>query len=437
MHPILENAKRTVDQAELYWNQSHSIAVRYENYRLRQVTENDVSESSLRVIKDGRIGSAYAIFPDQDGFLENAVMGAQYGDPVAYSFAGKADYPALANYDEATAQLRSSDLIGLCETIKSKLQKQLPDVALGIGANCERSELSIQTTCGATAEAKSTGAGYYFGAPFKGAGIGVFKFESAITSPIVNEALLDEFVTWYNWGNQTSTPSTGRLPVILTPQAAFLMMMPLLAGVSGEAAWKKTSPLTHRLEEQILSDKLTIHENPLLAGSTDARAFDDEGVPCVKRSIVEKGVLKEFLYDLRIGAAMEHPSTGNGFKRTMFGSGNETAINPWFACPTIAPGDTPWHDLVKGVKEGLLITNGMGFHSGNYPQGQFAVQAVGFHIINGAVVGRLDKTMISGNIYQDCKNVAAVSSEVGSCSGFLPLGTSPYILLDSLQVTGN
>ena len=436
MHPLLENAKRTVDQAELYWNQSHSIAVRYENYRLQQVTENDVSEASLRVIKDGKIGSAYAVFPDQEGFLDHAVSGAQYGDPIAYSFAGEADYPKLDNYNETTAQLQSADLIEVCETIKSKLQKQLPDVALRIGANFEKSELAIQTTCGAKAEAKSTGVGYYFGAPFKGAGIGVFKFESGITPPVVNDALLDEFVTWYNWGNQSSTPSTGRLPVILAPEAAFLMMMPLLAGVSGEAAWKKTSPLSQRLGEQVLSEKLTIHENPLLAGSTDARAFDDEGVPCAKRPIVEKGILKEFLYDQRVGAAMEHPSTGNGFKRTMFGSGNETPINPWFACPTIDPGDTSWRDLVKGIKEGLLITNGMGFHSGNYPQGQFAVQAVGFHIVNGAVVGRLDKTMISGNIYQDCLNVAAVSSEVGSCSGFLPLGTSPYILLDSLQVAG-
>jgi len=436
MHPLLENAKRTVDQAELYWNQSHSIAVRYENYRLQQVTENDVSEASLRVIKDGKIGSAYAVFPDQEGFLDHAVSGAQYGDPIAYSFAGEADYPKLDNYNETTAQLQSADLIEVCETIKSKLQKQLPDVALRIGANFEKSELAIQTTCGAKAEAKSTGVGYYFGAPFKGAGIGVFKFESGITPPVVNDALLDEFVTWYNWGNQSSTPSTGRLPVILAPEAAFLMMMPLLAGVSGEAAWKKTSPLSQRLGEQVLSEKLTIHENPLLVGSTDARAFDDEGVPCAKRPIVEKGILKEFLYDQRVGAAMEQPSTGNGFKRTMFGSGNETPINPWFACPTIDPGDTSWRDLVKGIKEGLLITNGMGFHSGNYPQGQFAVQAVGFHIVNGAVVGRLDKTMISGNIYQDCLNVAAVSSEVGSCSGFLPLGTSPYILLDSLQVAG-
>lgn len=436
MHPLIENAGYTVDQAELYWNRAHSIAVRYENYQLQQVTENDVSEASLRVIKEGKIGSAYAVFPDQGGFLDNAISGAGYGDPVAYSFAGSADYPTLDNYHQTTAQLRSADLIELCETIKSRLHKQLPNVALGIGANCKLSELTIQTSNGAHANAKATNVGYYFGAPFQGAGIGVFKFKSSIAPPTVSDQLLDEFVTWYNWGNRTSTPSTGRLPVILTPQAAFLMMMPLLAGVSGEAVWKKTSPLAHRLGEKILSEKLTIHDHPLLADSVDARAFDDEGVPCVNRVIVENGILKDFLFDQRVGAAMDRPSTGNGFKRTLFGSGNETAINPWFGCPTIEPGDTSWRDLVAGIKEGLLITGGMGFHSGNYPQGQFAVQAVGFHILNGSIVGRLDKTMISGDIYQDCQQIPAVSSETGPCSGFLALGEAPYILIDSLQVAG-
>jgi len=436
MHPTIENAKRTVDQAELYWNRSHSIAVRYENYRLQQVTENDVSETSLRVIKDGKIGSAYAVFPDQEGFLDNAITGAEYGDPAQLSFAGSADYPDLPSYDEDTAQLQSAELIEVCETIKSKLQKQLPDVALGIGADRAKTELTIQTSNGADAKAKSTEAGYYFGAPFQGAGTGVYKFQSSIAPPLVSDRLLDEFVEWYRWGNHTSTPSTGRLPVILVPQAAFLMMMPLLAGVSGDAVWKKTSPLTSRVGEQILSEKLTIHDNPLLAGNTDARTFDDEGVPCGKHVIVEDGVLKDFLFDQRMGAAMDRQSTGNGFKRTMFGSGNETAINPWFCCPTIEPGDTSWRDLVKGIKEGLLITGGMGFHSGNYPQGQFAVQAVGFHIVNGSVVGRLDKTMISGNIYKDCQKIGAISSETGPCGGFLPLGEAPYILIDSLQVAG-
>jgi len=436
MHPILERARSAVDQAELYWNREHSITVHYENYRLQQVTENDVSETSLRVIKDGKIGTAYAVFPDQPGYLDNAVAGAQYGDPVQFSFAEAADVPQLENRDEKTAALTSADLVDACETIKAKVGKHLPDVALGIGASCSERQLIVQTTRGVDAVERATAFEYYVGAPFQGAGIGIYRSNSGTSPREIDAALLDEFVEWYSWGARTSTPSTGRLPVILAPQASFLLMMPLLAGVSGDAVWKKTSPLSERQGEQILSNVLTIADDPLRAGHVDARAFDDEGVPCARRVLVEGGVLKNFLFDLRFGAAMGVPSSGHGFKRTMFGSGNETATNPWLCCPAIEPGDASWRDFVAGMKEGLLVTGGMGFHSGNYPQGQFAVQAVGFHVVGGEIVGRLDKTMISGNIYQDGMNVGAVSRGTGPAGGFLPLGDAPYILIDSLQVAG-
>jgi PmbA protein len=436
MHPVIEQAQRSVDQAELYWNRTHSIAVRYENGQLQQVTENDLSETSLRVIKNGKLGVAYAVSPDHDRYLSHAVSAAEYGDPAQFSFAGEASYPALDSYDRAASQLKSSDLIGVCEAIKSRLHKRLPDAALRIGADRVVSELIVQTTNGADASAVSTDVSYYVGAPFKGAGVGVFQFDASVSPLGVNDRLLDEWAEWYEWGHRTSTPRTGRIPVLLVPQAAFLLMMPLLAGVSGETVWKKTSPLTERLGDRILSEKLTIHDDPLLPGSVDARAFDDEGVPCAKRTVVEGGVLKEFLFDQRVGAAMGRPSTGHGFKRALFGSGNETAINPWFCCPTIEPGEPSWRDLLRDMAEGLVITGGMGFHSGNYPQGQFAVQAVGFHVVDGLIVGRLDKTMISGNIYEDCRRIVDISRETGPCGGFLALGRAPYILLESLQVAG-
>jgi len=41
-----------------------------------------------------------------------------------------------------------------------------------------------------------------------------------------------------------------------------------------------------------------IHDNPLLSGSVDARSFDDEGVPCSKHLLVEKGVLKDYIVDI-------------------------------------------------------------------------------------------------------------------------------------------
>ena len=437
MHPLIGTAKETVDQAELYWDKRHTIRVLYQNYRLQQVEENDLSSVALRVIDGGKIGSGYGVFPEGDELLDDARNAARYGDPATFSFAPAAEYPSVRTYDDRTAALTSRDLIDLCEAIKERIHKELPDVPLVIRCQARTGDLVVETTEGAAGAIRSTDLGIGFGAPFPGVGTAISKGQRWISPLDVDEGLVDEFVEWYRWGGNTSTPSTGRLPAILAPEAAFLVLLPLLMGVSGDLVSKETSPLLDRIGEKILSEKLTVLDDPLADGDPDARPFDDEGVPCATHKIVEDGVLKDYIVDLRSGAALQRSSNGHGFKAALFGGGTETSPTPWFANPIIEAGEASWRDLVSGLKEGLLITNGMGFHSGNYPQGQFAVQAVGYHIVGGKVVGRLDKTMISGNIYEDLRNVRAVSRERRRAfSGLLSAGLAPYILVDALQVAG-
>jgi len=437
MHSLIETAKGQVDQAELHWSRQHSISVLYQNYRLQQVEENDLSSVALRTIDDGKIGCGYGIFPDGDTLLDDARTSARFGDPASFSFAPSASYPDVRTYDEKTAALTSQDLIEVCESVKARVERQLPEISLTIRCQAQSGTLVVETTEGAAGELRSTGFGLAFGAPFRGVGISAFKGDQSIAPFDVDDALIDEFVEWYRWGDTTSTPSTGRLPVIFAPEGAFLVLLPLLMGVNGDLVSKGTSPLTGKLGEAILSEKLTVIDDPLLDDDPNARPFDDEGSPCDTRTIVEHGVLKDYLVDLRTGAALGRPSNGHGFKRALFGGGAELPPSPWFGNPTIEAGDTPWRDLVADLKEGLLISGGMGFHSGNYPQGQFAVQAVGYHIVDGHVAGRLDKTMISGNIYEDLRRVDAVSRERRrSIVGLMSAGLAPYLLVDSLQVAG-
>ena len=437
MHALIENAKGSVDQAELYWREGHAISVLYQNCRLQQVEENDLSSVALRVIEDGRLGSTFGVFPSDSGLLEGARAAARFGDPATFSFAPAASYPDVRIYDERTAHLTSQELIDLCEEIRGRIQKELPDVPLIIRCQAETSKLLVESTEGAEGELRTTDFGLGFGAPFRGVGTALIKGQRSISPFEADESLVDEFVEWYRWGDKTSTPPTGRLPVILAPEAAFLVLLPLLMGVSGDLVSKKTSPLVDRIDQPILSEKITVIDDALRDGEPNARPFDDEGVPCTTHTIVEKGVLKDYIVDLNSGAALGRPSNGHGFKTALFGGGTETSPTPWFANPIIEAGDENWRDLVAGLKEGLLITSGMGFHSGNYPQGQFAVQAVGFHIVNGEVIGRLDKTMISGDIYEDLRNVRAVSREQRrGVAGLLSAGAAPYVLVDSLQVAG-
>jgi len=437
MHALIEEARARVDGAELHWHRRRSTTVNYQNYQLQGVSEEELSSVALRVIDHGRTGTAFGIFPDGACLLYDAVAAAAHGDPATFAFAGPARYPAVENGDPATADLDSAVLVERCESIVRRVRNELPAIALRAHAEAETDHRVIETTSGAAGENCTSGLSIAFGAPFKGVGVGVYK-SARSTSPFwVDDSLIEEFVEWYRWGDVTSTPSTGRLPILLAPDAAYLLLLPLLFGLSGNAVRKGTSPLIDRVEERILSEALTIVDNPLRAGDPESRPFDDEGVPCARRVLVKNGLLKGFILDLESAAALDQPPTGNGLKRALFGSGTELPPTPWFVNPEVEPGATPWRQMLTTLDEGLLITGGMGFHSGNYPQGHFAVQAIGFHVRSGRVVGRLDQTMISGNIYHDLLRVRAVSAERRPCAaGLLSGGLAPFILIDSMQVTG-
>ena len=194
MNPLMERAKKTVDQAELYWSSKHEIDVRYENYRLQAVTENDLSSVALRVIKEGKSGATYGVDPEQPNLLEEAAAAAEYGDPATFSFAPAAEYPQVANYDERTAKLSSADLVEICESIKRRIAPERPDIPLLIQAGVERKRLGIETTNGAEASEESTGVGAGFGAPIKGAGIGVFKSYSRVQPKGADDEVLEVFL---------------------------------------------------------------------------------------------------------------------------------------------------------------------------------------------------------------------------------------------------
>jgi len=377
------------------------------------------------------------VSPEQPGLIEGARQAARFGDEAGFSFAEEADYEGVENYDPQSAKLKSDDLVGICEMVKEKIGQARPDIPLFIVASALTCELVIETTHGAAGRDTSTRVTLGFGAPIKGAGIGVYRSTASVSPVDVDPELVDQFLEWYGWTAVKSTPKTGRLPVILTPDAAYLFLLPLAAGLSGDAIEKGTSPLIGRIGERILSERLTVIDDPLRDRDPGARPFDDEGVPCQRRVLVEEGILRDYVIDLRTGAALGRRSTGNGLKRELFGGGTETRPNPWPVNLTVEPGETPYRDMISSLDEGLLITGGMGFHSGNYPQGDFAVQAIGFHIKNGKVIGRLDRTMISANIYKDFKNVRSVSRERRmTYTGMLPAGLIPYILIDSLRVAG-
>lgn len=437
MRDAIEQARGAVDQAELHWVRERTLSVSYGNRELSEIVVDDLSSAALRVIDGGRMGSSCDVRPDEPGFLERGKRAAEYGEPAGFSFAAPAPVPRVDNYDPEVARLAAEDVIAICDRVRTETLRRRPEIAFAMQATATTTRRVVRTTAGLDAESASTELAIWFGAPIRGAGIGVWKGVLGSQLTDVPQARIDEFNRWYGWTETTSTPRTGRLPVIVSPDASFLYLVPLWAGLAGGAIERKTSPVVGKIGEAILSPKLTLWDDPLRAGFPASRPFDDEGVPCQRRPIVEAGVLRNLFLDLRTGAALGLPSTGNGLKRELFAQGTEVQANPWPVTWAVDSGDSSLERMVSELDEGLLVTGGLGFHSGNYPQGAFSVQAIGFHIRSGRVVGRLDRTMVSGDVYDDFLRVEALSQEAEDTHAML-LGPvrAPYVLVESLQVAG-
>ena len=100
-----------------------------------------------------------------------------------------------------------------------------------------------------------------------------------------------------NSGIEVTAP-TKVMPVIFRPTATWSLLYRLIEGVRGNNYAKDITPLKKRLNEQIFSDKVSVWDDPTMEFATGSVPFDDEGVPTSKKVIVDKGVLKNFIFDL-------------------------------------------------------------------------------------------------------------------------------------------
>jgi len=98
----------------------------------------------------------------------------------------------------------------------------------------------------------------------------------------------------------------------------------------------------------------------------------------------------------------------------------------------IAPGKTTFDEMVGDIKEGLVIEELMGAEQGNILGGDFSGNVLlGYKVGNGKIIGRVNDTMVSGNIYQLLKNITAIGSDARWVSGFL---NSPSLYFSSVSV---
>lgn len=205
------------------------------------------------------------------------------------------------------------------------------------------------------------------------------------------------------------------------------VMTSLLSGFfsifTGEAVLRKLTSLTDKLGEKIMSEKITIIDDPLNKDAFVKDPFDSEGVATYTKEVVSEGVFKTFLHNLKTANQLNTKTTGNA---------STSGVRPMNF--HIKNGDTSKDDMIASLDEGLLITSLQGLHASLNPiSGDFSGQASGFLIEKGKIVRPVTLIVLSGNFLKMMNDVDKVGNDLEiEYTGF----GSPTIMFGMMPISG-
>ncbi len=426
---LLKALQSQAEQVEVVDLVHEATIVEFSANRFKSSKVEEMGGTAVRAVKDGRLGFAASSDKDAlDKLAVNVLELAAYGDKVPIQFPSKGEGVEVRTYDPKIAELPVSRMVEIGEEIVEHILEIDPETKVKITVRRGVQQFAIHNHTGYMA--------------------------SYTRSPLSIEVIIrrvegDDVLILYDMSGVTvwqkdymafvrglgerlrlarnlTTIEAGRMPVVLSPSGAIALVLPVMQGVNGKNVFKGVSPMAGKLGERLFHKGISFSDDATIDGGFRSAPFDEEGVPHRRSTLVEKGELKGFVYDLLTAAQSGVESTGNG-ARDLF--------NPPQPAPThivLEPGETDVVDMLCEVDHGLLVEDVLGLGQGNILSGAFSNPlSLAFKIEKGEIVGRVKDVSIAGNVYEVLKDVGAVSRESRWVYNRARL---PYLLIPNMKV---
>ena len=239
--------------------------------------------------------------------------------------------------------------------------------------------------------------------------------------------------------NAKKLSKTKVLPTVWIPIAASSYLFASLGqSASGRAVVEGLSPLSGRLGKKVAHPDLTVIDDGQEPTSLSTEAVDAEGYPQKRTPLIEKGVLKNFMFDTYYGRIYGAESTGNCSRGGIFGSGlpyeSQLAIQPCYI--KVAPRKGTMEKIMKSIDgQAILIADmPIGIFHSNVSTGEFSVVAQSVFLIEkGEKKNPLQPVSVAGNFYKGLQQLI----DIGSDSQKTPFSVeTPTLIFDGFSVVG-
>ncbi len=172
---------------------------------------------------------------------------------------------------------------------------------------------------------------------------------------------------------------SAKVPVLFEAEAAGGFLQGLFAAFNAQNVLEQRSFLSGKLGQPVASRLLTVVDDGTLRRGLGSRYFDGEGVQTHRTTVVEGGVLRQYLHSAVTARRMGVPPTGNG-------------VRSYDSLPTIGPtnfyidyGNTAPDRLRRDIAQGLHVTGLAGFGMDTV-SGEYSQQVEGHWIEKGEIV---------------------------------------------------
>jgi PmbA protein len=185
--------------------------------------------------------------------------------------------------------------------------------------------------------------------------------------------------------------ATAKVSVVFDPRVANSLVGHLAGAINGAGIARGVSFLKDKMGQRLFPAGIDIVDNPLRRRGKASRPFDGEGLATVERRLIEDGMLKTWVLDLRSARQLGLKSTGNAARGTSSPPGPSTS-NLY-----LAPGKLSPAELMADIDSGFYCTELIGFGVNNVT-GDYSRGAAGFWIEKGEIAYPVSEITIAGNL---------------------------------------
>jgi len=226
--------------------------------------------------------------------------------------------------------------------------------------------------------------------------------------------------------------TTGRYTCVFSPEA-FLDLIGAFSSLFNARAVLDGVSLSSResLGQQLAAPCLNLHDNGLHPGNIGAASFDGEGTPTRRLTLLEGGVLRQFLHSEATARAFGVAPTGHA------GMGAKVSVGPDYfevgpAGTAAGSGGAAGLDQTRHQGPLVLIDSLSALHAGvKASQGSFSLPFDGWLMHNGQRVS-IEAATVAGDIRTVLSQLIGFEGE----AKVTPDGVCPQVWVEGLSITG-